>query len=71
MSESEPNPFDYVDQLSIEPPTPCRNTLQHTLAEHDDRPDELGVYPREVENGSFKQWIVAEEGSFVDLADVR
>ncbi|WP_425607571.1 DUF7511 domain-containing protein [Natrinema zhouii] len=50
-------------------PTP--DTLEHTVVEHDDRPDELGVYPRKVENGSFKRWMVAEDGSFVDLANVR
>lgn len=73
MSESESDPFDYVDVSDFEntDANQRRDTLEHTVVEHDDRPDELGVYPREVENGSFKKWMVAEDGSFVALDDWR
>lgn len=73
MSESESDPFDYVDVSDFESPdaNQRRDTLEHTVVEHDDRPDELSVYPREVENGAFKQCMVAEDGSFVLLADWR
>lgn len=69
MSESESDPFDYATPSDLDSSIPRRDTLEHTVVEHDDRPDELGVYPREVENGSFKEWMVAEAGSFVSLAD--
>ena len=46
--------------------------LEHVRIENVDLPDECLLMPRDPSDGDpFHQWIVALEGSFVDLDDVR
>ncbi|ELY73233.1 DUF7511 domain-containing protein [Natrinema pallidum] len=73
MTETESDPFDYVDRSDLETPhaTQPRPTLEAVRVEHDDRPDELGVTPVDMAPGVLTEWITIDEADVCDLAEWR
>ncbi|QCC57266.1 DUF7511 domain-containing protein [Natrinema thermotolerans] len=71
MSQSDP--FDYVDRSDLETPHANQpaDALEYVRVEHDDRPDELGVTPVDMDPGVMTEWITIDAADACDLDDWR
>ncbi|UPW01416.1 hypothetical protein M0R88_04765 [Halorussus gelatinilyticus] len=55
-----------------DPPSDRPADLRAVVEERDDRPDECTLYPPDADDEALvAEWITAEEGSFVDLDEMR
>ncbi len=65
--------MDRVDHTDLESPDANQPEilLEHTYVEHDDRPDELGVTPIDMEPGIMTQWITIDAEDACDLDEWR
>jgi hypothetical protein len=72
---TNPTPTDTDDPTpptDDEPPADLPGALTAAVVEYDDEPDECTLYPTEAsEKALVTEWITAEEGSYVDLDEMR